>query len=209
MPGSTRERANDGSRLKTLLGRVIRDIQRKCPEPDPKLKEELKQAQRIYSQQKKDKGKVYSVHASGVECSIIGKAHKRYKFGVKVSVVTCSRGGWHVAAQAQPGNPHGEHTLKWTLDQVWRMVEPGISLVKHGHRINRNRLKGIQGDQLNAVLSGAGMNSESCSSERRRLGSKSDGYLSWHKLNYRYPSSQTQLLIFVRLHGNDFSVLTN
>ena len=38
------------------------------------------------------------------------------------------------------------------------VVEPGISHLKHGHRMNRNRLKGTQGDQLNAVLSAAGMN---------------------------------------------------
>ena len=76
-----------------MLGRVIRDIQRKCPEPDPKLKEELKQAQRIYDQQRKDKGKVYSVHAPEVESISKGKAHKRYEFGVKVSVGTSSRGG--------------------------------------------------------------------------------------------------------------------
>ena len=195
-----------GRHLKTLLGRVIRDIQRKCPEPDPKLKEELKQAQRIYDQQRKDKGKVYSVHAPEVECISKGKAHKRYEFGVKVSVGTSSRGGWHVAAQAHPGNPYDGHTLKETLEQVRRMVggkvkqvfvdrgyrghgyegemdvhvdkqrkgktpkrlwkwmkrravvEPGISHLKHGHRMNRNRLKGTQGDQLNAVLSAAGMN---------------------------------------------------
>ena len=79
-----------------MLGRVIRDIQRKCPEPYPKLKEELKQAQRIYDQQRKDKGKVYSVHAPEVERISKGKAHKRYEFGVKVSVGTSSRGGWHM-----------------------------------------------------------------------------------------------------------------
>ena len=195
-----------GRHLKTLLGRVIRDIQRKCPEPDLKLREELKQAQRVYDQQRKDKGKVYSVHAPEVECISKGKAHKRYEFGVKVSVGTSSRGGWHVAAQAHPGNPYDGHTLKETLEQVRRMVgnrvkevfvdrgyrghgyegemdvhvdkqrkgktanrlwkwmkrravvEPGISHLKHGHRMNRNRLKGTQGDQLNAVLSAAGMN---------------------------------------------------
>jgi len=107
-----------GRHLKTLLGRVIRDIQRKCQEPDPKLKEELKQAQKIYYQQRKDKGKVYNVHAPEVECISKGKAHKRYEFSVKVSVRTSSREGWHVAAQAHPGNPYDGHTLKVTLEQV-------------------------------------------------------------------------------------------
>jgi hypothetical protein len=108
--------------LNTLLGRVIRDNQRKCTEPDSKLKEELKQAQRIYDQQRKDKGKVYSVHAPEVECISKGKAQKRYEYGVKVSVGTSSRGGWNVAAQAHSGNPYDGRTLKETLEQVRRMV---------------------------------------------------------------------------------------
>ena len=45
---------------------------------------------------------------------------------------------------------------KWMKRRV--LVEPGISHLKHGHRMNPNRLKGTQGDQLNAVLSAAGMN---------------------------------------------------
>ena len=51
-----------------------------------------------------------------------------------------------------------------TAKRLWKwmkrraVVEPGISHLKHGHRMNRNRLKGTQGDQLNAVLSAAGMN---------------------------------------------------
>jgi hypothetical protein len=46
-----------------------------------------------------------------------------------------------------------------TAKRLWKwmkrraVVEPGISLLKHGHRMNRNRLKGTQGDQLNALLS--------------------------------------------------------
>ena len=64
---------------------MIRDIQRKSHKADKELSQHLKQAQRIYEQQRKDKGKVYSVHAPEVECIGKGKAHKRYEFGVKVS----------------------------------------------------------------------------------------------------------------------------
>ncbi len=38
-------------------------------------------------------------------------------------------------------------------------VEPGIGHFKHEHRLDRNRLKGALGDQMNAILSAAGMNS--------------------------------------------------
>jgi len=47
---------------------------------------------RIYHQKRKDKNKVYSVHASEVECISKGKSHKRYEFGCKVSVAATSKG---------------------------------------------------------------------------------------------------------------------
>jgi len=36
--------------------------------------------------------------------------------------------------------------------------EPGIGHLKRGRRMDRCRLKGIEGDQLNAILSATGMN---------------------------------------------------
>jgi len=37
-------------------------------------------------------------------------------------------------------------------------IEPGIGHLKREHRMDRCRLKGIEGDQVNAILSAAGMN---------------------------------------------------
>ena len=37
-------------------------------------------------------------------------------------------------------------------------IEPGIGHLKRQHRMDRNRLKGIEGDRINAILSAAGMN---------------------------------------------------
>lgn len=37
-------------------------------------------------------------------------------------------------------------------------IEPGIGHLKHEHRMDRNRLKGPEGDRINAILSAAGMN---------------------------------------------------
>lgn len=192
-------------KLKTYLGRVIRDIERKCPQPDRELQSLLMTAGRIFRQQRHDKNKIYSVHEPAVDCISKGKAHKRYEFGCKVSVAATSRGGWFVGAEALHGNPYDGHTLKGALDQVeriartpehvfvdmgyrghgysgdvnvhvdkrrrgrtakslWRWmkrraaIEPGIGHLKRGHRMDRNRLKGIEGDQINAVLSAAGMN---------------------------------------------------
>ena len=73
------------------------------------------------------------------ECLSKGKAHKRYEFGVKVSVATTSKGGWHVGAMSCPGNPYDGHTLREALDQVQRLTgrEPSHVFVDQGYRAHR------------------------------------------------------------------------
>jgi IS5 family transposase len=192
-------------KLKTYLGRVIRDVERNCPQPDPVLDNLLDISTRIHRQKRKDKNKVYSVHEPEVKCISKGKAHKRYEFGCKVSVAATSKGGWFIGAMALDGNPYDGHSLSdalsqveriarkpehvfvdmgyrghgcnndiaihvdkrrrgWTAKSLWRWmkrraaIEPGIGHLKREHRMDRNRLKGIQGDRINAILSAAGMN---------------------------------------------------
>ena len=51
-----------------------------------------------------------------------------------------------------------------TAKSMWRWmkrraaIEPGIGHLKREHRMDRNRLKGTEGDCFNAILSAAGMN---------------------------------------------------
>ena len=196
---------NCTNKLRTILGRIIRDIERKAPVIDPELQNLLTISKRIYEQKRNDKGKIYSVHEPQVECIAKGKAHKRYEFGCKVSVAVTSKGGWFVGAQAFHSNPYDGHTLKEALEQIKRIarspehvfvdrgyrghgyegetqvhvdrqrrgripkstwkwmkrraaVEPAIGHLKQEHRMDRCRLKGIQGDQINAILSASGMN---------------------------------------------------
>ena len=83
------KRANRALRtLRTLLGRVIRDIGRKIGE-DPRLRAifawPLSLARRVREQRPRQRGpKIYSLHAPEVECIGKGKPHKPYEFGVKV-----------------------------------------------------------------------------------------------------------------------------
>ena len=122
-------------KLKTFLGRVIRDIERKYPHPDIELQTLLETARRIHSQKRNDKSKIYSVHEPHVECIAKGKAHKRYEFGVKVSVAATSRGGWFVGASAVHGNPYDGHTLSETMEQVERVGrQPESIFVDRGYR---------------------------------------------------------------------------
>ncbi len=122
-------------RLKTYLGRVIRDIERNCPEPDYALDQLLDIGTRIFRQKRDDKNKVYSVHAPEVYCISKGKAHKRYEFGCKVSVAATSRGGWFLGAMAVHDNPYDGHTLSDALAQVERIAKkPEHAFVDMGYR---------------------------------------------------------------------------
>jgi IS5 family transposase len=123
-------------RLRLYLGRVIRDIRRKCPEPGATLKLLLERAQRILEQQRHDTKKLYSVHAPEVECIAKGKAHKPYEFGCKVAVVTTSKTNWVVGIDAVHENPYDGATLSPSLKQVERItaVRPEAAFVDRGFK---------------------------------------------------------------------------
>ena len=193
-------------KLRTQLGRVVRQIERQVRNPSEKLSQLLATAHRIHAQQRQDKNKVYSVHEPEVECIAKGKAGKPYEFGNKVSVAITSRGGWLVGARSFTGNPYDGHTLAEQMRQVgsmigdrvreahvdmgyrghdyqgqvtihvdkrsrgrtppplWRWmkrraaIEPSIGHLKNEHRLERNRLRGTDGDAINAILAAASMN---------------------------------------------------
>ncbi|HBI47733.1 MAG TPA: hypothetical protein DDX93_03325 [Smithella sp.] len=98
--------------------RVIRDIERKCSNPEGRFVRVLNIARAIFTQKRNDKNKVYSVHAPEVECIAKGKVHKKYEFGCKVSMVSSSRDNWILGINAVHGNPFDGHTLKDALHQV-------------------------------------------------------------------------------------------
>lgn len=138
-----RRAKREQKRLRTFLGRVIRDIERKVAsqptearQEHPGLKRLLEIAKRIHAQQRHDQGKVYSVHAPEVECIAKGKAHKPYEFGVKVGVVSTSKESFVVGMQSLPGNPYDGHTLKASLQQVQKLtgIAPKEAYVDRGYR---------------------------------------------------------------------------
>jgi IS5 family transposase len=127
--------------LKTILGRVLRDIQRKALAiqgqiVDEPLRELLAMAERLLAQTRTSKNKLYSVHAPEVECIAKGKAHKRYEFGCKASVATTSKNNWIVGTQALHGNPYDGHTLSGAIQQVERLTghTPDDVMVDQGYR---------------------------------------------------------------------------
>ena len=113
-------------KLKTYLGRVIRDIARKidgAPALETAFARLMSLARRVRDQERGQRGpKVYSLHAPEVECIGKGKPHKPYEFGVKVSVATtlkrCKGGQFVTHVQALPGNPYDGHTLAGVIPAI-------------------------------------------------------------------------------------------
>ena len=136
-------------KLRTYLGRVIRDIERKAAasgiELDQQFTQYLERAARIYRQQRSDKHKLYSMQAPEVECISKGKEHKKYEFGCKVSVVTTSKRSWVVGIAALHGNPYDGHTLKAAHAQVAKLtgVKPEEIFVDKGYRGSQHHPAGV------------------------------------------------------------------
>ena len=204
----TRRMRQTTSKLKTVLGRVVRDIERKLVNEPATVQaafaEELALARRLLAQQRHDRNKQYALHAPEVECITKGKVPKRYEFGVKVSIATTNRSNLVVGAPSLPGNPHDGHTLKGALRQVQRLtgnqpercyvdlgyrghgvedtrvfkarqkrgitksirrelkrrhaIEPVIGHMKNDGLLDRNYLKGAEGDAIHIILCAAGQN---------------------------------------------------
>jgi IS5 family transposase len=110
-----RRAAKQTKKLKTYLGRLLRDIERKVTNPDEKLAVMLARASRIHSQKRDDHQKLYSLDAPEVECISKGKAHKRYEFGCKVSLSVTHKNNWITSSSALYGNPYDGHTLSSTI----------------------------------------------------------------------------------------------
>jgi transposase, IS5 family len=199
--------------MRTRLGRLIRDIERKIagdPARMEALATVLERAHTIHGQKSGDTQKLYAFHAPEVECIGKGKARTRYEFGVKTSFATtnerCRGGQFVLGALSLPGNPYDGHTLGAQLDQVARItgkkparayvdrgyrghglnrdglevhvshtrgitsptirrelrrrngIEPVIGHMKQDGHLERNPLKGIEGDVINAMLCAIGHN---------------------------------------------------
>ena len=110
-------------RQRTILGILIRETQRKMSASTDNalaltsLHTWLERAERIRTQQRHDKNKLYALHAPEVQCIGKGKARKPYEFGVKVSVVVTHKQGFLVGARSFTGNPSDGHILSAQMEQ--------------------------------------------------------------------------------------------
>ncbi|UUM20812.1 IS5 family transposase [Mycoavidus sp. SF9855] len=128
------------STLRSRVGRVMRDVERQiesvAEQGREALRELISRTKRIISQRRKDKDKLYALHAPEVECIAKGKARKPYEFGVKVSITTTHQEGLVVGARSMPGNPYDGHTLAEALEQaaILSDVTPEVAIVDRGYK---------------------------------------------------------------------------
>ena len=174
-----RRLARTVKRQRTILGALMRDVQRgvnrilqgdglvlASGQPNAALVALgtlLERAERIRTQQRHDKNKLYALHAPEVECIGKGKARKPYEFGVKVSLAITHRHGLMVGARSFAGNPYDGHTLAEQLEQTNTLLQdigvaPTTAVVDLGFRgvdeacapvqiIHRGKLKSLDAQQ--------------------------------------------------------------
>jgi len=120
------------SKLKTYLGRIKRDIERKISGNDY-LKNifdpTLEIIGKLLIQEKNSKNKIYSIHEPFVECISKGKAHKKYEFGCKASIVITHKEGFVLSLEALHGNPYDGHTLETALKSAEELSNKPIEKV--------------------------------------------------------------------------------
>ena len=144
-------------KLKTISGRVIRDLERKVPQAVLGCyKDTLEVCKRIVTQKREDKNKVYSLHEPEVNCISKGKASKKYEFGSKVSVVVSKIGNVVLGVVNYKENIHDSKTLSSSIEQVERLTGKQVkyAIVDRGYQgVNEVGLTKIIRPQAKSKLS--------------------------------------------------------
>jgi len=156
-------------RLRAILGRVIRDVDR-LTRDDERLREvfamPLHRARVVREQKRCQRGAKTTAcmpprwSASARVCPGLragGKAHKPYEFGVKVSVATPvkrSKGGQFVShVKALPGNPYDGHTLGEVIPEMEALIGNTLERILAAAGYNFRLLLGWLATLLRRILS--------------------------------------------------------
>jgi transposase, IS5 family len=109
-------------KLKTIAGRVVRELRRKLPDDLLlQFQNQLDLFEKVLSQKRADKDKIYSLHKPFTACIAKGKAHKQYEFGNKIGLVANPDLLIVLAVDAFEGNPHDSKTIEPLLDQMQKL----------------------------------------------------------------------------------------
>jgi transposase, IS5 family len=128
-------------KLRTIGKRVVRELERKLPEPVLKqYQTALSNYKKVLTQERNSKDKIYSLHEPQTACIAKGKADKSYEFGTKVAIARGRQTGVITSVKGFSGNPHDSKTLEASLAQSQRVREkiggtrPSIASTDRGFR---------------------------------------------------------------------------
>ena len=136
---------------------------------------------KVLAQEQHSKNKIYSLHEPDVYCVAKGKAHKKYEYGCKGSVVLTQTLTGTTLKQATVDRGYkGTQKVESTSiirpskllkgDNAYQKqkkrkhcrrraaIEPIIGHIKKDHRAALNYLKGKAGDQVNFAMAASGFN---------------------------------------------------
>ena len=114
---SRRKKANSARRhLKTIAGRLVRELERNLTIKD--YDELLTIFKSVLAQTRHSSNKIYSLHEPEVYCIAKGKAHKKYEYGCKASIVLTQNTGIIVGAMTFENNIYDGKTLDQVLNQT-------------------------------------------------------------------------------------------
>lgn len=113
---------------------MVRELERKLPEGI--YNSELELYKKVLAQEKNSKHKIYSLHEAEVYCMSKGKAHKKYEYGCKASVVLTQKTGIIVGAMTFTSNLYDGHTLEDVLEQTKNLTgkTPKTATVDRGYK---------------------------------------------------------------------------
>jgi IS5 family transposase len=165
-----KKKANAAARkLKTIAGRLVRDVERKLDDIDrlSYYDERLWLYLLVLGQKRDDRNKIYSFHSPEVKCISKGKEHKKYEFGNKSSFAITKKSGIVVGAMAFEENIYDGHTIEPQLAQVEDLLGqlPEIALVDRGCKGRKN----ILGVNIKIPGSGKGKTAYQKRKERERF----------------------------------------
>lgn len=130
-------------KLRTIAGRLVRELKRNIGE-NGKYKEVIEIFEKILTQNRNSKHKIYSIHEPEVQCLSKGKENKKYEFGNKVSIIRSKTG--LILGALSFRNEYDGHTIERSLLQTEHLTGKKIKILA-GDRGYRG-IKEINGTEI-------------------------------------------------------------
>lgn len=123
--GKRKEVGKADRRLRTIAGRLVRELIRLLPGDSP-YSDRLGVSLKFINGEKVDGHKIYSLHEPDVVCIAKGKDHVKYEFGNKVSIIRLMNG--LIIGALSFRNEYDGHTIDPAFEQAKRLYHGKIKI---------------------------------------------------------------------------------